>query len=488
MSVKHEHPAYGKMAPKWQRCRDASDGRDALLERATQYIPRLKEQEQNAYDTYAFRATYFNATWRTIAGLTGLLFQKTPHVEVPSAVEPYLEDIDMAGEPLHVFAQECAVECMTVGRVGVMIDFPSVKTEGEIITVRRAEQAGLRPIMTRYTAESIINWRAARINNQHKLTMVVLREEAKVAGADEFEEKTEPRWRVLDLVLLEGAQAYRQRVFKHDEKTGRDILLEERFPLRNGKYLDEIPFIILGVDTCSHEVAEPPLIDLVDLNLAHYRVSADYEHGCHFTGLPTPWIAGYQPTDSTQKMYIGSSAAWGFQDPQTKVGFLEFTGQGMQTLERNLERKEQQMARLGARLLAQEAKVQETATVAMLQQNGETSILSSIAQVLSLGLTRALSIFSAWAGQESKVEFEINREFFPASMTPQMLHELVASWQAGAISKQTLFDQLQKAEIISEAIDFEEEQGRTDQEPPPRPATAQPMGGLRQPATQPPKV
>jgi hypothetical protein len=41
----------------------------------------------------------------------------------------------------------------------------------------------------------------------------------------------------------------------------------------------------------------------------------------------------------------------------------------------------------------------------------------------------------------------------------------VSSWQAGAISQYTLFDNLQRGEIISDSVTFEEEQERINSAP-----------------------
>ena len=57
-------------------------------------------------------------------------------------------------------------------------------------------------------------------------------------------------------------------------------------------------------------------------------------------------------------------------------------------------------------------------------------MLSSIAQALSLGMTAALRLFTEWAGADpSAVLIEINRNFYPAPMTAQMLTALLAGWQ-----------------------------------------------------------
>jgi hypothetical protein len=48
----------------------------------------------------------------------------------------------------------------------------------------------------------------------------------------------------------------------------------------------------------------------------------------------------------------------------------------------------------------------------------------------------------------------------PPEMTPQELTALVSAWQAGAISMQVLFSQLQKSEVIASDVTLEEEQER----------------------------
>jgi hypothetical protein len=76
---------------------------------------------------------------------------------------------------------------------------------------------------------------------------------------------------------------------------------------------------------------DPPILDLVNLNLAHYLINADYQHGCHFTGLPTPVVSGYEAKEN-EKLYIGSAVAWVFPNPEAKATYLEFTGQGLGAL------------------------------------------------------------------------------------------------------------------------------------------------------------
>lgn len=475
--VKTRHKGYDFYAPKWQRCRDVVSGQDAVHAAGTRYLPILKDQELSEYLAMVQRTPFYNATWRTIAGFIGMLYRKPPTLEVPKAVEKLLEDVTMSGINFHTFAQDCTLEDLEVSRLGVLVDHPAYKLnpDGTALSIAQAEAAGQRPSMQQYKAESIINWDYSRINNKTVLSQVRLLEIVTVKKS-EFESEEETHIRVLDLVQGESGYTYRVRVFMEDTEAqiGEDV-----YPLMNGKPLDFIPFYFIGPDGTDGTLDDPILIDLVDLNLKHYMVSADYEHGCHMTGLPTPVVSGYarefdqagQPIES--KFYIGSTTAWVFPDANAKASFLEFTGTGLGALEKNLDRKEAQMAAIGARMLAPEKTGVEAAETLAMRHNGENSILAAIAIAVSEGLTKALKVFCEWAGQPStNVKFEISREFIPLIADAQLLTQLMALVQGGHMDAESLFDWLKRADLIDHDLTFEEMQARIDAMPPPAPTPA----------------
>ncbi|MDD5168546.1 MAG: DUF4055 domain-containing protein [Syntrophales bacterium] len=462
--VGSQHPAFAAMSAQWKRCRDTVSGGDAVKAAKTLYLPKLHEQSDDEYAAYQGRALFYNATWRTIDGLTGMLFRKDPQVEVPTSIEPMLQDVTMSGKPMLIFTREVAHEIQTVGRVGLFVDRPATPTEG--MTEAQVQALNLRPFIQLYKAETIYNWKCAWVNNRYVLVEVRLSEDFALDPdpAKPFDNpKTEPRYRVLDLIPVNGAYTYRVRVFK--VKDNEDIQLSESFPLMDGNPLDFIPFYFLGTEDMSPDVDEPPLIDLVDANLNHYRLDADYKHGLHFTGLPTPYVTGFRQTEENKnvKLYIGSTAAWTLSDPNSKAGFLEFTGQGLQAMEKGLDRLEQHMAILGARMLSPDRKMAEAAETAQIHRAGEQSVLAKVAGTMSMGLTVAMKTLTDWAGVDSKdVTVEINREFMPVLMDAQTLTALVMGWQSGAYSTESLFRKLQQGDVIADSVTFEEEQERID--------------------------
>lgn len=461
MSVDTKHKEYTENYEAWERCEHAAEGQDEIHEYGVKYLPRLSGQTDAEYYAYKKRAMLYNATARTIDGLTGMLFMKPETVTAPAAMDSIIADVTMGGLSLHQFAEMVSEEVITIGRCGVLVDYPPIVNA---VTLAQAQAQGARPYATMYDAESIINWKTGRINNVEQLTLVVLEEENEIP-VDEFESKCEPQWRVLDLVN----GAYRQRVFRKD-KRGEFILVEEIFPQINGRVINKIPFEFFGVRDNSPCVDKPPLLDLVDVNLSHYRTTADYEHGLHFTGLPTPVVTGYYSDDKSASLRIGSGTAWLLPDPQSKAFYLEFTGQGLGELREALRSKEAMMATLGARILAPEKRAAEAAQTANIHRSSENSVLASIAQSISVGLTHVMEWLRDWSNVTGDVKVELNRDFIPNSMTAQDVDSLVKSWQSGAISHETLFENLVAGDIIAQDTSFDDEMERIAT----RPAT----GGL----------
>lgn len=469
MPVDSQHPEYSANKKRWQRMRDSIAGDDAIQSAGVRYLPELSGQTPAEYAAYLRRGVFFGATGRTSAALHGLIFRKPAIVECPASLNDVFEDITMSGKSAAELSEDIARELIDVGRVGVLVDFPAIPEGVTISNAAAAAAMGLRPYATVYKAETILNWGVGRVRNRSELMFLALDESGIVqgTGADYFEHVAVERIRV---VKLDEAGLYVQEVYEKGPN-GWEIK-SQVFPTSNGKRLDRIPFVIGGASHMSADVARPPMLDLADVNLSHFRTSADLEHGAHFTGLPTAWISGYSVPPSMnyegaenrqappQSFAIGSSSAWVFENPETKVGYLEFTGNGLGTLERLMDRKEKQMANLGARLLTGEkAGVEATATLEI-RTSGETSVLSGIATTTGRMMTTVCELIAQWKGIAGKVLVTVNKDFIPSSMSPQLLAQLFAMLQGGAISPQTFFWNLQDGEIIPDGKTFEDEEAQ----------------------------
>lgn len=446
------HPAYEANSVKWKRCRDTASGEDAIHAGGKTYLPMLAEEHLAVYAARVARSPFDNFIWRAVVGMRGMMVSKDPVIEIPSGADGYMDDVDMAGTPLNSFVQDIIIEALIVGRVGILADYPQQYVEGSV-TVAQASSLGLRPSLQKYHAESIINWKVSRIGNASVLALVVLTEETALPGS-EFDHNSETRYRVLD--LFNGA--YRQRVYRIDERGNDEQVGEDVFPLMNNSPMSYIPFIFIGVDTVGSDVEDPPMIDVVNKNLDHYRVMSDYRNGLHLS-IPTLFTTGYQPNDLDPTIYIGSPVANCLPSPDAKAFMVEVTSE-FNAHRTALQDIQATIAVLSSRMLETQKSAVEAANTLEQRSKGEESQLGAMAQTISLGMTWILTVFSEWAGANGEVKYDLQLDAEYSSVTAQELTALVAAWQAGGISGEAKFNYLQKRDFYEEGDTYEIEQAR----------------------------
>lgn len=444
MPYNSTHPEYDYIKSTWQKMRDCVKGQKAIHDKGPAYLPKLDQQTPAQYDAYKSRALFLNATAKTIDTLRGLVFRKEPTIVVPQQLEDWKDDITASGTSVKTAASQTFTELETVGRVGWLVDFPTV--EGREMTRAEMQSTGARPFAKMYAAESIINWRTDTINGKDQLVLVVLKELV-LDAADEFDTSTyRPQYRVLDLV--DGR--YRVRVFQDVDE--RSATPEEIYPQVNGKSLDYIPFVMLNEDGISWETKVPPLSGLADINLSHYKAYADYRHGLHYVGLPTPVISGVD--DDGKPLTIGPSAVLTIPT-EAKAYYLEFEGSGIGSLKDELESLKNDMAAFGARLLRTEKRAVEAAETAAINRAGETSTVASWAAVVDQGLTKVLEIMAEWAGVSGEIRVDLNKDYMPMMMDAQTLTATMNAVVNGYLSKEEFFELLKRGEIIAEEKDYD---------------------------------
>lgn len=431
------HPEYKKRLPQWTKIRDAIEGEDAVKKKGSDYLPIPSGQASNspAYKAYLERASFYAISDRTLMGLLGLIFRIDTTWDLPTSME-YLEAAATpGGDPLGRLVRDVMLETLAMGRIGMLVDLPTIET----VTPQ--------PYISVYRAEDIWHWNSVFENGQDALRRVVLCEKP--------DSNKEPI--VLRELLLEE-NAYRQVIWR--EKAGSDgkeqdfEVIDEIVPSQNGAPLPMIPFEFVPMP----KAEKPPMLDLVNVNIAHYRNSADYEQSLYLTGQPTPYMFGIAEEDKPKA--IGSGTIWTSTNPDTKAGMIEFSGSGIASLKEAMLDKEARMAVLGARIIRDDAERSNiTAETTRLNARADTSVLLEATDVVEMAFDHMLGEFVApWAGAGgSTPEVRVNRDHIETRLDPQSILALVQSWQGGAFSYDTLFENLQRGEVIPAESSVEEE-------------------------------
>ena len=446
MPITDLHNEYEDYSIQWKRIRDCIAGEDAVKDSGQVHLPKPDNMLPDQYVNYLTRALFYGATGRTLSGLVGAVFRKRPIVQVPDRLRENLFNVTGTGVPFDNFAQHTVEETLAMGRFAVLVDRP-------------AEAEGL-PYFRGYRAEEITNWRTETINGEEKLVQCILKEVAETPMADGFGTERKLRYRVLN--LTDGI--YTVQIYEESEDAEVFTLVDEITPQKRGENFDYIPLQFFGSVELNPKVQKPPLIDLANVNISHYRTSADLEQGNFLTSQPTPYITGLK-ADQMGDFPIGSGSMW-FLPESSNVGMLEYQGAGLTFLENALTRKQQMMAQLGARLLEDSRRSVESAETLRVRSSGESSVLANLANNCSMGLEQCLEWYVDWEGLNPDiVEVTLNTDFLDKRLDPTELRELVSAWQSGAIPLDDLIYNLQRGEILRPDYSIDDVKGLLEQTP-----------------------
>ncbi|EKB5404241.1 DUF4055 domain-containing protein [Salmonella enterica] len=447
-NINYRHPAYSEFLPEWQMVGDCVDGERAVKKQREKYLPhpgdegQNSEQDRERYKAYLKRAPFINATGRTLTGLIGIAFNKPVKIQLSGKLTAIESDADGEGQPLTQLIRDALSQNLQRGRAGILSDYTSGGTQ----TVATAG----RPVIRLFTAKQIINWRVT--NN--KTSLVVLHYQEPVNDPDSFELVMKDFW--LELRLINGLAMSRKW-----QESDEGIQENEWVELKDacGKRLEELPWAWIGAVNNDHTPDAPPLADIAYINIKHYQAEADIAEIAHTVGQPTIAISevSQQWVDKNLKG-VKVGARNGLMLPVG--GKLSM----VQAEDRNLpitvaERREKQMAMLGAKLVERNTSAR-TATQASDEAQTDNSVLSLCAGNVEQAVNRALSFAVAFAGS-GEGQIELNKRYELSQLDSASLTAMMAMVQSGQMRlidfiryQQSigLIDQQEKPEHIEDEL------------------------------------
>ncbi|HAF7517916.1 TPA: DUF4055 domain-containing protein [Salmonella enterica subsp. enterica serovar Enteritidis] len=443
--VKTKHREWLHYAPKWKKVRHAIAGELVSYLRNVGLNEPDKAYGEARQAEYEAGGIVYNFTRRTLSGMVGSVMRKEPEINIPKELEYLLKNADGSGVGLIQHAQDTLMEIDSVGRGGLLVDAP----ETGAATAAEQNAGLLNPTIAFYTTENIVNWRLTRVGSVNRVTMVVLRETwGYNEPGNEFETKYGEQYRVLD---IDANGNYRQRLFRFDAEGGAQEDVVEIYPDLGESLRGVIPFTFIGATNNDATIDDAPLLPLAELNIGHYRNSADNEESSFVVGQPTLFIyPGENLTPQSFKEANPNGIKFG-----SRCGHnLGYGGsaQLIQAGENNLARqnmldKEQQAIQIGAQLITPTQQI--TAESARIQRGADTSVMATIARNVSQAYTDALRWVAIMLGkpEDTEVEFRLNMDFFLQPMTAQDRAAWMADINAGLLPATAYYAALRKAGV-----------------------------------------
>jgi hypothetical protein len=445
-NISTKHPLYDDFIVSWRTMRDAISGEDDIKLAGETYLPMKSgikaisdvDTRTAAYNSYRLRAEFPEIVSPTIRGSVGLAHDQPASITLPPALEYLRERASTDGLTLDGLHKRITTELLSVGRHGLL---PTVRDGGKFR-------------IASYNAEAIINWD----ENDDKLNYLVLDESG--LERDATSNSWVEREKYLELSMEDGRWVSRRWGF-----SGQVASSEELKPGTDsrGKTLDHIPFVFIDTQDLTAEPDDVPLYGLAKIALRIYRLDADYMQALHMTAEPTPYVTGFENPekaieDGLVPTTIGASKIWILPKDAT-ADFLEFSGPGLEAQSKAIAAALERGVMFGAQVLSEQGQAAESGYSRSLRLHGQYATLRGVAMSSAAGLERCLREIAIWSGvNPDEVKVDPWLDWTDHTLDAQQLTALVASWQGGAYSKQSLFYNLQRGDLIPSDRTFEEEE------------------------------
>lgn len=431
MSVTFKHPEYNENHSKWKLIWDV------LNSNVKEYIKDVDKNDKVRNCEYKDGAQLNNFTLKTKLGLIGELFRRDPECELPENLEYLKESGDDFDSSIYHIAKNCVGEALSVGRYGLLVDFPPV--EGGL-TEEEAQNPELYARIYEYTADNITSWHVENFQGKAKLTLVVLQEPGYKLQDDGFTLEQTVQYRVLR--LIDGI--YSQSVYDSDENHVSTYIPTDA----TGNSWNEIPFTFVGSEGISPKVNPMPLLDLAQLNIGHLQNSADFEESVYVCGQPILVFT----SDQSKEEFAASNPNG------IKIGARAGINLGIdgscqllqaspnQLADVAMKRKEEQAIMLGARLINKEAD-RETAESVRKRNTEETSVLLSVALNVELALERSCKYVLRFMSEnyeslQQEISIKLDKQFFDKAVDANLLMAKLQLYEKGLLSREEVVKDL----------------------------------------------
>lgn len=457
--VERTNASYDKMAETWELPNTLMGGTRAMRKAGKKYLPKEPAESTEAYNDRLDRSTLFNAFKRTVAGVIGKVFSKpiTHEDDVPDELEPFFDNIDLAGRSLNDFARDVMQDGTVAGLTHILVEMPAGDAP-ETVAEERAQ--GRRPYFVQIKAKDLIAWQSEMRNGKEVLTQIRFKEREEVPDG-EYNTKIEERIRVLWEDRFEVW-------VKNPNPTNDDnkYLLQSSGEVSLGK----IPLVTFYTNRLNFMIATPPLEDLAFLNAAHWQSSSDQRHILHVARVPILFWAG-APGKNAKPVEIGPNRMIKSEDPQSKLTYVEHNGKGIEAGRNDLLDMEDRMRVMGLELFMPKTGTQ-TATGKAIDSAEMNSIVQAIAMSLEQALEQALSFAAEWVGINKQEDgsysggtLGVNRDFGVSMQGAQELKILLDARMSGEISRETFWSELKRRGLLFDGFDADAEIERLLNEP-----------------------
>ena len=418
-----------------------------------------KEPREDGYTQRLNRSILYNGYRDTLGKLANRPFaHPISFTDLPEQLEYLKEDVDATGKSFETFAKEILTDLINYGIAHIFVDHSELSeiTDGVVLTKADEERLGARVLLNVIHPPNLIGWQTEIVNKQIKLTQIRIRETI-TESAGEYGDVD---INYVKLYTETGWEIYKEVIPENDKEEITWVLQD------SGEHtFGRISLVTIYANRTGFMMAEPALMDLAWLNLAHWQSYSDQRNILRLSRFGLLFGAGFPKEMIGNSLGVGPSKAFLTSNPQASLKYVEHTGGSIEAGRKDIEDIEIKMEILGQQPLMRTAPL-STATAKRIDESRNVSQLQSWIRGLEKGLLQVIKMAGEWRKIEipKTTKIDIFSDFEVAIYGATDKELLLKIRMEGEITRATFLREEQRRGVLSGEMDPEAEAEAAEQE------------------------
>jgi hypothetical protein len=450
MAEFHERdPALREYIEAVEVCRDVHSGTLRLRKVGQKYLPIMPEESVKAWKSRKQASVLYEGFTRTVDGLVGMAFRRDPTLSeaTPNQIVEQSEDIDMAGNHLSVFMRDAFEDQMVDGNVFIFVDWPTVEP-GVFSNPVDERAANLRPYWIRIPRLNVLGHDTERFGGRDVTTH--FRYVEQLYRRVEGKQVPVKRIRQYEPAGDNPTAGVFFRIWEKAEDQDWEVVEPGR-PMN----ISQVPLAVSE----SNRRSRPPLEALAHESVLHWQLRSDRTNLIRASHVPIFAVWGAELNAVTFGPGVG------LEGPENaSAEWIEITGSGLEHSKDELADIRQNMASLGLSQLERQTRQAETARAREIEKAEADSKLAVALRALRDAADNALLLHAEWIDESDAGAVDLNTDFDSLIIDWQMVQQLRGLVGEGSLSLETMWERLQKGEVLGDTFDPDVERERIRQE------------------------
>lgn len=456
-----------EMARWLRKIEDVLAGEECIKAAGEKYLPRWKKENAESYRRRLAATPWWPGFADAVENITGKPFASPLAVEgddgatnaIGQKLSDVTDDVDGAGNGIHVFARDLFADGIANGMAGILVDFPADGAE-EVKTLADERKRAARPYWAHIKAGNILACYFESVGGRQFIRHLRFRE--CYTEQDGYGEKSVERVRVMEPGRFEVWER---------SAGGAPLMVE------SGKVtLPIVPFVpFYAGKRFGNYGVKPPLLELANKNISIFQKLSRKEQTFTLAGFPMLKIKGASESDVGKTRDDNGKA-----EPEIEVGpgitillprdtdgttgdadFISPEADVLTEIRNDVEADIKEFLRLAKQPMMPGSGT-TTATANALEASKANSAISTWALALKDALDQALAITCAWMNLKPTATVSVPTDFTSDMRPDSDVQVLLTARAQREISLETFWGEWKRRGMLSADFDPAQELHRLE--------------------------